>query len=154
MGSSKGTERPQGIWLWRPVWFDYRTSKDWENRLLEGTNKTLCVPGARKKKPYPHKRLSQTCLWVSWSLWWRHGLTVACCRVRGTEHSACTCHFERGCCYLHYSYHSLVSGQTTGRENSPIHQQKLDYRFTEHGPDHQNKTQFPPQSVSPIRMVP
>ena len=25
-GSSKGTEKPQGIWLWRPVGFDYRTS--------------------------------------------------------------------------------------------------------------------------------
>ena len=24
----------------------------------------------------PHKRLSQTCLWVSWSLWWRYGSTV------------------------------------------------------------------------------
>ena len=25
-GSGKGTENPQGIWLWRPVGFDYRTS--------------------------------------------------------------------------------------------------------------------------------
>ena len=24
-GSGKGTENPQGIWLWRPVGFDYRT---------------------------------------------------------------------------------------------------------------------------------
>ena len=28
---------------------------------------------------------------------------------------------------------------------------KLNYRFTEHGLTHQSKTQFPPQSVSPIR---
>ena len=27
-------------------------------------------------------------------------------------------------------------------------------RFTEHGPTHENKTQFPPQSVSPIRKLP
>ena len=31
---------------------------------------------------------------------------------------------------------------------------KLDYRFTEHGPAHQDKTQFPPQSVSPIKKLP
>ena len=30
----------------------------------------------------------------------------------------------------------------------------LDQRFTEHGPTHYNKTQFPPQSVSPIRKLP
>ena len=27
--------------------------------------------------------------------------------------------------YLHYLHHSLVSGQTTGREHSPTHQQKI-----------------------------
>ena len=32
--------------------------------------------------------------------------------------------FERGCPYLQYRHHSLVSGQTTGRESSPAHQQK------------------------------
>ena len=33
-------------------------------------------------------------------------------------------------------------------------QRLLDLRFTEHGPAHQNKTQFPLQSVSPIRKLP
>ena len=28
--------------------------------------------------------VQETCLWVSWSLRWKHGLTVACCRVRDT----------------------------------------------------------------------
>ena len=28
-------------------------------------------------------------------------------------------------CFIHYPYHSLSSGQTTGRENSPIHQQNV-----------------------------
>ena len=27
--------------------------------------------------------------------------------------------------YCHYPYHNLASGQTTGREHSPIHQQKV-----------------------------
>ena len=95
-------------------------------RLLEGTDKTLCSPGARKKEQCPHKTLNQTCLWVSRSLWWRHGSTVACCRVRGTEYNnACTSPFEGGQNYLHYPYHSLTSGQTTGREHSPAYQQKI-----------------------------
>ena len=34
------------------------------------------------------------------------------------------------------------------------HQRKIGLRFTAHGPAHQNKTQFPPQSVSPIRKLP
>ena len=67
--------------------------------------------------------------------------------------SACTGRFEGGHHYLPYLHTRFLSGQTTGRENSPIHQQKSDYRFTEHGPGHQNKTQFPPQSVSHIRKL-
>ena len=34
--------------------------QDLGNRLLKGTNKTLCTPGARRKEQYPHKRLNQT----------------------------------------------------------------------------------------------
>ena len=49
--------------------------QDWGNRLLEGTNKTFCAPRAKRKEQCPHKRLSQTFLWVSRSLWWRCGLT-------------------------------------------------------------------------------
>ena len=33
--------------------------------------------------------------------------------------------FEGGHHYLHYLHHSLVSGQTTGREHSPTPQQKI-----------------------------
>ena len=43
--------------------------------------------------------------------------------------------------------------QQGGNTALPINR-KLDYRFTEHGPAHQNKTQFPPQSVSLIRTFP
>ena len=60
------------------------------------------------------------------SLWQRHGSAVACCRVGGTEYSVvCMGPFEGGSHYLHYLHHSLASGQTTGREHSPIHQQKI-----------------------------
>ena len=45
---------------------------------------------------------------------------------RGTEgSSACMGPFEGGRHYLHYFHHSLVSGQTTGREHSPTPQQKI-----------------------------
>ena len=96
------------------------------NRLLEGTNKTLCVPGSRRMEQWPHKRLTQTCLGVSWSLQQRCGPVVACCRVWGTEgSSACMGPFEEGCHYLHYLHHSFASSQTTEREHSPAHQQKI-----------------------------
>ena len=46
--------------------------------------------------------------------------------VRGAEYSsAWTSPFERGGHYHHYPYHSLASGQTTGREHSSAHQQKI-----------------------------
>ena len=125
------------------------------NRLLEGTNKTLCTPGPRRKEQWPHKRLTKNCLCVSKSLRWRHGLAVACRRVGRTEGpSACMGPFEGSCHYLHYLHHSLASGQITGREHSPTLQQKIGLKFTEHGPAHQNKTPFIPQSVSPIRKLP
>ena len=45
---------------------------------------------------------------------------------RGTEWgSMCMAPFEGGHHYLHYLYHSLASGQITGREHSPTHQQKI-----------------------------
>ena len=48
---------------------------------------------------------------------------MACRGVRGTEYiSAGISPFEGG---HHYPYHSLASGQTTGREQSPTHQQKI-----------------------------
>ena len=83
--SSKETENPQGIWFWRPVGFDYRTYTGLGKQTLGGHNKTLCAPGPRRKEQWPHKRMSQTCLWVSRRFQWRHGSTVAYCGVRGTE---------------------------------------------------------------------
>ena len=78
------------------------------------------------------------------------GLAVACCRVRSTK--CCSAHmgpFEEGHHYLPYLHHTLVSG----KEHNPTHQQKIGLKFAEHGPTHQNKTQFSPQTVSPIRKL-
>ena len=60
------------------------------------------------------------------SIWWRRGLAVACCRVGGTVcSSACMGTFKGGHHYLHYLHHGLASGQITGREHSPAHQEKI-----------------------------
>ena len=100
--------------------------QDWRNRLLEGTSKILCAPGPGRKEQWPRKRLAQTCLWVSRSLHQRCGSAVACCRDWDTEcNDACMGPFEGDCHYLHYLHHSFVSGQTTRREHSPAHQQKI-----------------------------
>ena len=67
--------------------------------FLEGTNKILCRPGPRRKEQWPHKRLTQTCPWVSMSLWERS--IVASYRVKGTEcSSACMGPFEGDLHYL------------------------------------------------------
>ena len=125
-GSSKWTANLQGIWLWRSAGFDYRTSTELrKQRLLEGTNKPLCTLEPRRKEQWPHKRLSQTCLCV---------LAVSGrgmgqqCPAEGSAALTTTvlgglC-VEGGCHYCHCPYHRMASGQTTGRENSPTHQQK------------------------------
>ena len=57
---------------------------------------------------------------------WSHGSAVACCRVGSTEcSSTCMGPFGGGYHYLYYLHHSLASGQITGREHSPSHQQKI-----------------------------
>ena len=69
----------------------------------------------------------------------------------GTQSSSvCMGPFEGGRHHLHYLHLSLVSGQTTGREHRPAHQQNIGLRFTEHGPEQDPVT----PSVSPIRNLP
>ena len=39
--------------------------RDWGNRHFESTTEPCMHQGPRRKEQWPHKRLSQTCLWVS-----------------------------------------------------------------------------------------
>ena len=48
-GSSKGTENPQGIWLWRPVGFDYRTSTRLRKQTLGGHKQNLVSTRTQEK---------------------------------------------------------------------------------------------------------
>ena len=113
LGSSKRAENTQG------------------NRHLEGTNKTSCKTGPKRKEPWSHKRLSQTCRWVPgvssrgvgqlWPVVGLGALTKTVLNAVVWWHKS----IEGGCRYLHYSYHSLTSGQTTGRGHNSTHQQNI-----------------------------
>ena len=74
-GSGKGTENPQGIWHWRQVGFDYRTSTGLEKQIL-GVHKQSLVCNMTQGKEVTPQRLSQTCLWVSRNLHQRHGVKM------------------------------------------------------------------------------
>ena len=79
---------------------------------------------------------------------------MACCRVRGTAAVQARDLSKEVTIILITS--TIVwpqAKQQGGNIALPINR-KLDSRFIEHGHTHQNKTHFPPQSVSPIRKLP
>ena len=116
--------------------FDYKISTGLGKQTLGGHKQNLGTPGARRKEQCPTRNWIRLACYV----WQRCGSTVACCSVWSTEYkSGGLSPFEGGPHYHHYPHHSLASGQNTVL---PINR-KLDQRFTEHGPAHQNKTQFP-----------
>ena len=55
------------------------------NRLLEGTNKTLCAPGTRRKEQWSHKRLTPDLPMKVKEFPAEVCVTLACCRVGATE---------------------------------------------------------------------
>ena len=125
-GSSKGTENPQGIWLWRPVGFDYGTSKGLGKQTLGGTKQNL-VPSRTQEKGAVTPQKTEPDLpvsvqespaeaWVDRGLPWAQGHWI---QQSWKPWHAGISPFEGGC---HYPYHSLTSGQTTEREHSPTHQ--------------------------------
>ena len=124
-GSHKRTENPQRIWLWMPVGFDHKPSTGLGKQTL-GEHKQNLVHTSTQEKGAVTPQETDPDLPMSKSLQWRRGSAVACCRVGGTEGgNPCMGPFEGGHHYLHYLHHSLASGQRTGREHSPNHQQKI-----------------------------
>ena len=122
-GWGKGTENPQGIWLRRPMGFDYRTSTGLGKQTLGGHKQSLVhTRTAEKGAVTPQETEPDMPVGVQESLaeaWDHSGL------LWGQGHWTRQCvqsPFEGGC---HYPYHSLASGQTTGREHSPSRQQKI-----------------------------
>ena len=83
---------------------------------LGGHNRALCTRTREEGTVTPQ----ETCLWVSRSLWRRHGSVVACCRAGGTDcGSTCMGPFEGGHRYLHYLHHSLAPGKQQGGNTAP-----------------------------------
>ena len=109
-------------------------------------------PGSRSSD---HKRLTHTCLLVSRSLRQTRGSAVACCRVGALSEAVPALALSKEVTII-FITSTIVWPQVKqlGGNTVPPINRKLDSRFTEHGPAHQNKTQFPPQSVSPIRKLP
>ena len=141
---SSGLPQGQGIWVQQTwVWHkpSYRRSpltlpqsrqnlhKTGEKDSLRAQTKP-CVhqdPGERSSDPtrdWP--RLACECPGVSGRgvgrQWPVQGWGTECSSV-------CMGPFEGGHHYLHYLHHSLASGQTTGREHSPAHQQKIELKI-------------------------
>ena len=160
---SSGLPQGLGLWVWhKPSWrrsplTKHRATRTYTglgDRLLEGTNKTLCAPGSRRKEQWPHRKLTQTCPRGSWGLRQWCGSVVACCKVLGTQGSrACMGPFEGGHCYLHYLHHSLASGHIT-EGWSPTHQQKMGLKIYWIWPCPSEQDLVSPYSVSPIRKLP
>ena len=130
--SGKQTGNPRGIWLWRRVGFDYRTSTglgEIETPLLEGTNKTLCAlgPGGRNSDTTGDWARS-TCGCLRTSSRGMAGSGLPWGQVHWRQHSWDT-HLgvspHRGC---HEPYHKasriqnwVASGQSTNREGAQPH---------------------------------
>ena len=93
--SGKGTENPQGIWIWRPVGFDYRTSIGLGRQTLEGHKKNLVCSRSQEKEAVSPQ---ETELDLPMSV----------------QESQVEAWVDR-----------LASGQTTRREHSLSHQQKI-----------------------------
>ena len=68
--------------------------------------------------------------------------------------SACMGPFEGGRHCLHYLHHRLASGQITGKEHRPAHQQKIGLKIYWTWPCPSEQDHFPSQSVSHIRKLP
>ena len=124
----------------------------WPKYSLGGHKQNLVSPGPGRKEQQPHKRLTQTCLWVSRSLRQRCGSSVACCRVQVPAcGSAYMGPFEGGRHCLHYCHHSWASGQTTGRKHShEENQQKTGLKVYWTWPRPSEQDRFPLSQSLPL----
>ena len=103
-GSSKGTENPQGIWFWRPVGFDYRTSIRLGKQTLGGHKQNLmCTRSQEKGRVSPQKTEADLPVNVQESLvevWVHSALNI--------WKSVCF-HFHPNSSILHIPVHSYFS---------------------------------------------
>ena len=129
-----------------------RTYTGLGKQTLRGQKQNLVQPGPRRKEWWPQKRLTQTCPWVSRSLWGRHGLTVAGWRVGGTECLPGTFWRRLQLSSLSPPEFGLRSNNREGTQPRPSTENGLKIYWVWPRPSEQDPVS--PQSVSPIRKLP
>ena len=147
-GSNKGTGNLKGIWPWRPVGFDYRTSTglgETETPVLESTNKILCIPRPREKQKWPHRRLNQNYLLVLEGLLWSCGSAGA--HRRASSSSPGRSALAKALLKLSHRASRrqdwVASGQTTTRQGAQPHPWADNWiKALLSKTAHQSKTQF------------
>ena len=97
--------------------FDYKTYTKLEKQTLGGHTQSLVCTGTQEKGAVTPQETEP-------ALPGSVQESPAEARVRSTD-EAVPGPCEGGRHYLNRLHHSLVSGQTTGREHSPAHQQKI-----------------------------
>ena len=114
-GSSKGTENPQGIWLWRSVGFGYRTYTGLRKKDSQRAQTKARVhqdPGSRNSDPIRDwARIVCECPGVfvgGMGQQWPATGSGHWLYYREPQGAGIN-PFERGNHYLHYPYHSLAS---------------------------------------------
>ena len=154
-GSGQGTRNPQGIWLWRPVGFDYRASIGLgETRDSWRTQTKSCAYKSQRKGGVTHTEhwVRPTCgCWGSpVEAWTGTGLP----RIQGHSKPS----WRSPVVLLQKPIDSRTGSPqakqlTGGGSTAPSISRQVYSSFTEHIPAHQTKTQFPPQPVPPIRKL-
>ena len=89
-GSDKRTEPLlPGIWLWRPVAFDYRTSTGLGKQTLGGHKQNFLLTRTQEKWAVTLQEIEPD---QARNLWWRCRLTEACLEVRNTDYNSLGSH--------------------------------------------------------------
>ena len=111
----KGSGNPLGIWLWRTVGFDYKTSTGLgKQRLLEGTNKPCAQkdPGKGAAIPQETEPDLPVSVWGSPAEAW-----VSSGLMRGQRH----CSSSPGRHVLAQVLLEVTSGQTTNKDGAQLY---------------------------------
>ena len=123
-GSGKGTENPQGIWLWRPVGFDYTTCTGLGKQTLGGHKQNLvCTSSQEKGAVFPKETESDL--------------------PKSVQESP-----------VEARVHSLASSQTRRMEHSSTHQQKIGLKIYWARPYPSEQDPVSPSVSVPIRKLP
>ena len=93
-------------------------------QTLGGHNKTLNTQGCRRKKQWPHKRVSQTCLWVSQSFWQSVGWQWSVAWTGALNNSSGSLHPLEGSCHCPISPAIVWHQATLQGVNIGPHQEK------------------------------